>query len=230
VRWPVGTETWSPAQFLPVAEESGLIVPMGAWVLRESLRQLAGWHDDSFGMAVNISARQLAVADFFDLAMEALTATGVAPERLTLEITEQAAIQDLARTASRLEALRSEGVRVAIDDFGTGFSSLQYLSRLPVDILKIDRKFVWGLGQHAEDDVLVRSMLGLAAELGLEVIAEGVETRRQAELLLEYGCRLAQGFLFSPPRPIEELRSNHPDSAHPAPSAHQIRGIPAQKR
>jgi diguanylate cyclase (GGDEF)-like protein/PAS domain S-box-containing protein len=210
VRWPVGTETWSPAQFLPVAEESGLIVPMGAWVLSESLRQLAGWQDDSLGMAVNVSAQQLIGTDFFDVTMAALEASGVAPNRLTLEITEQAAIQDLGRTASRLESLRSEGVHVAIDDFGTGFSSLQYLSRLPVDILKIDRKFVWGLGQHAEDDVLVRSMLGLAAELGLEVIAEGVETRRQAELLLEYGCRLAQGFLFSPPRPIEELRSSDP--------------------
>jgi diguanylate cyclase (GGDEF)-like protein/PAS domain S-box-containing protein len=156
VRWPVGTETWSPAQFLPVAEESGLIVPMGAWVLRESLRQLAGWPDQGFGMAVNVSARQLIEADFFDMTMAALAATGVAPNRLTLEITEQAAIQDLGRTASRLESLRSAGVHVAIDDFGTGFSSLQYLSRLPVDILKIDRKFVWGLGRHAEDDVLVR--------------------------------------------------------------------------
>jgi EAL domain-containing protein (putative c-di-GMP-specific phosphodiesterase class I) len=210
VRWPVGSETWSPAQFLPVAEESGLIVPMGAWVLRESLRQLAGWRDDRLGMAVNVSALQLVGTDFFDVTMAALEVSGVSPGRLTLEITEQAAIQDLGRTASRLELLRSEGVHVAIDDFGTGFSSLQYLSRLPVDILKIDRKFVWGLGQHAEDDVLVRSMLGLAAELGLEVIAEGVETRRQADLLLEYGCRLAQGFLFSPPRPIEELRSADP--------------------
>jgi diguanylate cyclase (GGDEF)-like protein/PAS domain S-box-containing protein len=210
VRWPVGSETWSPAQFLPVAEESGLIVPMGAWVLRESLRQLAGWRDDRLGMAVNVSALQLVGTDFFDVTMAALEASGVAAGRLTLEITEQAAIQDLGRTASRLELLRSEGVHVAIDDFGTGFSSLQYLSRLPVDILKIDRKFVWGLGQHAEDDVLVRSMLGLAAELGLEVIAEGVETRRQADLLLEYGCRLAQGFLFSPPRPIEELRASDP--------------------
>jgi diguanylate cyclase (GGDEF)-like protein len=210
IRWPVGGETWSPAQFLPVAEESGLIVPMGAWVLRESLRQLAGWRDDTIGMAVNVSAQQLVGTEFFDITMQALEAGGISPDRLTLEITEQAAIQDLGRTASRLESLRSEGVHVAIDDFGTGFSSLQYLSRLPVDILKIDRKFVWGLGQHAEDDVLVRSMIGLAAELGLEVIAEGVETRRQAELLLEYGCRLAQGFLFSPPRPIEELRSADP--------------------
>ncbi|GAB3253505.1 putative bifunctional diguanylate cyclase/phosphodiesterase [Kineosporia babensis] len=224
VRWPVGAETWSPAQFLPVAEESGLIVPMGAWVLRESLRQLAGWRDERLGMAVNVSAQQLVGTDFFDITMQALTESGIAPSRLTLEITEQAAIQDLGRTASRLELLRSEGVHVAIDDFGTGFSSLQYLSRLPVDILKIDRKFVWGLGQQAEDDVLVRSMLGLAAELGLEVIAEGVETRRQAELLLEYGCRLAQGFLFSPPRPIEELRASDPFvSPAPAPRIPQPR-------
>jgi diguanylate cyclase (GGDEF)-like protein/PAS domain S-box-containing protein len=221
VRWPVGRETWSPAQFLPVAEESGLIVPMGAWVLREALRQLAGWRDDTLGMAVNVSALQLVGTDFYDVTMEALASSGISPDRLTLEITEQAAIQDLGRTASRLESLRAEGVHVAIDDFGTGFSSLQYLSRLPVDILKIDRKFVWGLGQQAEDDVLVRSMLGLAAELGLQVIAEGVETRRQADLLLEYGCRLAQGFLFSPPRPIEELRSSDP-FVSPAPAARSV--------
>ena len=226
VRWPVGRETWSPAQFLPVAEESGLIVPMGAWVLREALRQLAGWRDTSQGMAVNVSALQLVGTDFYEVTMAALASSGVSPDRLTLEITEQAAIQDLGRTASRLEALRSEGIHVAIDDFGTGFSSLQYLSRLPVDILKIDRKFVWGLGQQAEDDVLVRSMLGLAAELGLEVIAEGVETRRQAELLLEYGCRLAQGFLFSPPRPIEELRSSDP-FVSPAPALPRPR-LPAE--
>jgi diguanylate cyclase (GGDEF)-like protein len=226
VRWPVGAETWSPAQFLPVAEESGLIVPMGAWVLREALRELAGWRDEKMGMAVNVAAQQLVGTDFFDITMAALEESGIAPDRLTLEITEQAAIQDLGRTASRLELLRSEGVHVAIDDFGTGFSSLQYLSRLPVDILKIDRKFVWGLGQQAEDDVLVRSMLGLAAELGLEVIAEGVETRRQAELLLEYGCRLAQGFLFSPPRPIEELRASDP-FVSPAP---RTTGIPAPRR
>jgi diguanylate cyclase (GGDEF)-like protein len=225
VRWPVGAETWSPAQFLPVAEESGLIVPMGAWVLREALRELAGWRDGKMGMAVNVSAQQLVGTDFFDITMQALQDSGIAPDRLTLEITEQAAIQDLGRTASRLELLRAEGVHVAIDDFGTGFSSLQYLSRLPVDILKIDRKFVWGLGQQAEDDVLVRSMLGLAAELGLEVIAEGVETRRQAELLLEYGCRLAQGFLFSPPRPIEELRASDP-FVSPAPRTN----IPAPRR
>lgn len=226
VRWPVGTETWSPAQFLPVAEESGLIVPMGAWVLREALRQLAGWRDENMGMAVNVSAQQLVGTDFADITMAALAESGIAPHRLTLEITEQAAIQDLGRTASRLEVLRAEGVHVAIDDFGTGFSSLQYLSRLPVDILKIDRKFVWGLGQQAEDDVLVRSMLGLAAELGLMVIAEGVETRRQSELLLEYGCRLAQGFLFSPPRPIEELRASDP-FVSPAPPLPPVRPTPA---
>ena len=228
VRWPVGRETWSPAQFLPVAEESGLIVPMGAWVLREALRQLAGWRDDTLGMAVNVSAQQLVGTDFYDVTMQALAASGVSPDRLTLEITEQAAIQDLGRTASRLESLRAEGVHVAIDDFGTGFSSLQYLSRLPVDILKIDRKFVWGLGQQAEDDVLVRSMLGLAAELGLQVIAEGVETRRQADLLLEYGCRLAQGFLFSPPRPIEELRCSDP-FVSPAPAHPAFPGIPSPR-
>jgi EAL domain-containing protein (putative c-di-GMP-specific phosphodiesterase class I) len=184
------------------------------------VRQLARWDDPTAGVAVNVSAQQLVGTDLYDVVVAALSAAGISPGRLTLEITEQAAVQDLGRTASRLDQLRAEGVHVAIDDFGTGFSSLQYLSRLPVDILKIDRKFVWGLGQEAEDDVLVRSMIGLAADLGLDVIAEGVETRDQAERLKEYGCRLAQGFLFSAPRPLEELRSTARGEL--TPSAHEV--------
>ncbi len=221
VRWPVGGQTWSPGQFLPVAEETGLIVPMGTWVLQEALRQLVEWGGPGgpgepdggdggrgrFGMAVNVSAQQLVRSDLVDLTLRALEATGVEPGRLTLELTEEAAVQDLNRTASRLQALRAAGVHVAVDDFGTGYSSMQYLSRLPVDILKIDQKFVFGLGRSSEDDVLVRSIIRLADELGLDVIAEGVETRAQADFLIAHGCRLAQGFLFSPPRPLAELRA-----------------------
>jgi diguanylate cyclase (GGDEF)-like protein/PAS domain S-box-containing protein len=205
VRWPVGDEMRSPAQFIPLAEETGLIVPMGTWVLAEGLIQLTQWPDDRAGIAINVSALQLSEDDFTDTVTTALAAAGLAPERLTLEITEQAAVQDLGRTASRLAPLRELGVHVAVDDFGTGFSSMQYLTRLPVDILKIDRRFVSGLGVAAEDEVLVRSMIGLAEDLGLDVIAEGVETQRQADQLRAFGCRLAQGFLFSPPRPLAEL-------------------------
>jgi diguanylate cyclase (GGDEF)-like protein/PAS domain S-box-containing protein len=205
VRWPVGTEMRSPAQFIPLAEETGLIVPLGTWVLAEGLMQLTQWPDENAGMAVNVSALQLAEDDFTRTVHDALMVAGLAPERLTLEITEQTAVQDLGRTASRLAPLRELGVHVAVDDFGTGFSSLQYLTRLPVDILKIDRRFVSGLGVASEDEVLVRSMIGLAEDLGLGVVAEGVETQRQADLLRAFGCRLAQGFLFSPPRPMAQL-------------------------
>jgi diguanylate cyclase (GGDEF)-like protein/PAS domain S-box-containing protein len=205
VRWPVEGELRSPAQFIPLAEETGLIVPLGTWVLAEGLMQLSRWPDADAGIAVNVSARQLAEDDFTRTVTDTLAAAGIDPQRLTLEITEQAAVQDLGRTASRLEPLRELGVHVAVDDFGTGFSSMQYLTRLPVDILKIDRRFVSGLGVTPEDEVLVRSMIGLAEDLGLGIIAEGVETERQAEQLRAFGCRLAQGYLFSPPRPFDEL-------------------------
>jgi diguanylate cyclase (GGDEF)-like protein/PAS domain S-box-containing protein len=205
VRWPVAGRLRPPDEFLPLAQESGLIVPMGAWVLTEALRQLASWPDRTMTLAVNVSAQQLAAPSFCATVMSALQVSGIEPERLTLEITEQTAIQDLGRTASRLDELRAEGVRTAIDDFGTGFSSMQYLARLPVDTLKIDRKFVWGLGEQGDHAVLVRSMIRLAAEMGFDVVAEGVETQAQADLLVEYGCRHAQGYLFSRPRPIQEL-------------------------
>ena len=205
VRWPIEGGIRLPAEFLPVAEETGLIVPMGQWVLSEALRQLAAWEDRRAGVAVNVSALQLQEAGFVESVERALVISDVTPERLTLEITEQAAVQDLTRAASRLAPLRARGVHVAVDDFGTGFSSMQYLARLPVDILKIDRKFVAGLGASTEDTVLVRSMIRLADELGLGVIAEGVETQEQADLLRDHGCHLAQGYLFSPPRCLSEL-------------------------
>ena len=169
VRWPVGTELRSPAQFIPLAEETGLIVPLGTWVLAEGLAQLTQWPDENAGMAVNVSALQLAEDDFTQTVQDALMVAGLAPERLTLEITDQTAVQDLGRTASRLVPLRELGVR-------------------------------------PRDEVLVVSMLRLAEDLDLAVVAEGVETRRQAEILQGHGCRLAQGYLFSPPRELSELR------------------------
>ncbi len=178
---------------------------MGTWVLTEALRQVASWPDPTMSLAVNVSAQQLAVPSFGTVVLSALRGSGIDPQRLTLEITEQTAIQDLGRTTSRLDELRAQGVRTAIDDFGTGFSSMQYLARLPVDTLKIDRRFIWGLGEQGDHDLLVRSMISMAGELGFDVVAEGVETQSQADLLIEYGCRFAQGFLFARPRPIGEL-------------------------
>jgi diguanylate cyclase (GGDEF)-like protein/PAS domain S-box-containing protein len=206
VRWQDGDRRRGPGEFLPLAEESGLVVPMGTWVLREALAQLAGWPDARAGVAVNVSPQQLEETGFARLVTSALDAAGVAPDRLTLEITEQTAVDDLGRTASRLSPLRELGVHVAVDDFGTGYSSMRYLTRLPVDSLKIDRQFVDGLGVRPRDEVLVVSMLRLAADLELDVVAEGVETSRQAEILQGHGCRLAQGYLFSPPRELSELR------------------------
>jgi diguanylate cyclase (GGDEF)-like protein/PAS domain S-box-containing protein len=205
VRWADGDRRRGPGEFLPLAEESGLIVPLGSWVLTEALTQLAGWPDADAGIAVNVSPRQLEQSGFAPEVTRALAASGIEPGRLTLEITEQTAVDDLGRTASRLAPLREAGVHVAIDDFGTGFSSMRYLTRLPVDALKIDRQFVDGLGVRPRDEVLVVSMLRLAADLGLEVIAEGVETAEQAAILRGHGCRLAQGYLFSPPRPLADL-------------------------
>jgi diguanylate cyclase (GGDEF)-like protein/PAS domain S-box-containing protein len=213
VRWQDGDRRRGPGDFLPLAEESGLIVPMGTWVLREALAQLSSWPDPAAGVAVNVSPRQLEQTGFATLVTAALESSGIAPERLTLEITEQTAVDDLGRTASRLAPLRESGVHVAVDDFGTGFSSMRYLTRLPVDALKIDRQFVDGLGVRARDEVLVVSMLRLASDLDLDVIAEGVESREQAEILLGHGCRLAQGYLFSPPRELGELRRMHREAA-----------------
>jgi EAL domain-containing protein (putative c-di-GMP-specific phosphodiesterase class I) len=176
VRWPDPTCRRSPADFLPLAEETGLIVPLGAWVLATALDWLAAWPDAAAGVSVNVAGRQVADPGFTDLVRAELERTGVTPGRLTLEVTEQTAVEDLTRASAVLQPLRALGVHVSLDDFGTGFSSLGYLARLPVDELKIDRSFVAGLGARSHDDALVRAVLGMAADLGLRVVAEGVET------------------------------------------------------
>ncbi len=206
VRWQDGDVRRQPDEFIPLAEESGLIIGLGAWVMRRAVSELTGSFGTGSLMAVNVSPRQMEQDGFARGVLDLLEQTGLDPRRLILEITEQAAVQDLGRTASRLEPLRAEGIHVAIDDFGTGFSSMRYLTKLPVDALKIDRQFVDGLGVRRDDEVLVNSMLRLAADLGLDVVAEGVETRLQADMLREAGCHLAQGFFYSRPQPVEEIR------------------------
>jgi EAL domain-containing protein (putative c-di-GMP-specific phosphodiesterase class I) len=204
-RWQDGPRQRLPREFLPLAEETGLIVRIGAWVLREALTWLSGWPDPATGISVNVAGRQVATPGFADLVRGELTRSGVKAHRLTLEITEQTAVEDLERAGAVLQPLRSLGVHVALDDFGTGFSSLGYLARLPVDELKIDRRFVSGVGVRSEDDALVRAVIGLADDLGLRVVAEGVETSDQARTLLEQGCVLAQGYRFRPPMPIHAV-------------------------
>jgi diguanylate cyclase (GGDEF)-like protein len=178
IRWPDPDRRRSPGDFLPLAEETGLIVPLGAWVLRTALQWLAAWPDRQAGVSVNVTGRQVADPGFADLVRGELDRAGVDPGRLTLEITEQTAVEDLTRASAVLQPLRALGVHVALDDFGTGFSSLGYLAQLPVDELKIDQSFVGGLGSRAHDDALVRAVLGMAADLGLRVVAEGCRDGR----------------------------------------------------
>jgi len=212
VRWEDAGTLRGASDFVPLAEETPLVVPLGAWVLRTALVWLASWPDPAVGVAVNVAGRQVADPAFGDLVRSHLEATGVEPSRLTLEITERTAVDDLSRAHAVLKPLRALGVHVALDDFGTGFSSLGYLAGLPVDELKIDRRFVSGLGVRPQDEALVRAVLGLASDLGLRVVAEGVETPDQAEALLAQGCAMAQGLLFGQGTLIEDLRPVAPSA------------------
>ncbi len=206
VRWEDAGQLRGAADFVPFAEETPLVVPLGAWVLRTALAWLATWPDPTTGVAVNVAGRQVADPAFTDLVRCGLAASGVDPSRLTIEITERTAVDDLGRAQAVLPPLRALGVHVALDDFGIGFSSLGHLAGLPVDELKIDRRFVTGLGVRVQDDALVRAVLGLASDLGLRVVADGVETREQAETLLAHGCDMAQGLLYGRAVLIEDLR------------------------
>lgn len=196
-----------PGEFLRIAEDDGLIVPIGAWVLEESCRQLAAWRAQGrdLWVSVNVSARQLAQMDFVAVVERALRESGVPPSAICLEVTETAVLRrpDVARRA--LDALRTLGVRVALDDFGLGYSSLTHLKALPVDVVKVDRSFVADLVRSTEDRAVVEAVLTLARRMGLTVIAEGVETADQDELLREMGCPVVQGYLYGRPVPPAEV-------------------------
>ncbi len=203
VRWDrAGLGLQSPAVFIPVAEESGLIVPLGHWILRQACAQLRAWSGTALGgisIAVNVSPVQLAQADFVDTVAEVLQASGVDGSRIEFEITESTLMQDPEATLEMLRRLKTLGVRIAIDDFGTGYSSLGHLKRFPVDTLKIDRTFVRDLETDADDRELVRAILAMARSLRLHVVAEGVETEAQAAILASMECPAFQGFLFARP-------------------------------
>jgi diguanylate cyclase (GGDEF)-like protein/PAS domain S-box-containing protein len=197
-----------PSQFVPVAEESGLVIPMGEQILREACFRAKEWQEENPRipppmMSVNLSASQLSRLDLADTVERVLGETGLEGNRLILDVTETVYVQVLAGNTAMLDRLRSLGVRFSIDDFGTGYSSLSYLKRLPADAIKIDQSFVKGLGKDVEDTAVVRMIIELAHTLGLEVIAEGVETEEQATLLKEMGCDVAQGYHFSKPLPAE---------------------------
>jgi predicted signal transduction protein with EAL and GGDEF domain len=200
----------SPAQFIPLAEEIGLIVPIGEWVLREACRTVASWPGD-LRVAVNLSAAQFKSRNLVALVEQALHEAALAPDRLELEITETVMLNDTDTTVATLTQLRDLGVRVAMDDFGTGYSSLSYLRRFPFDRIKIDQSFVRDMASKPDCGAIVRAVASLSRELGMATTAEGVETREQLDLLVRAGCSEIQGYLFSPAVPgdaVAEVRAS----------------------
>jgi diguanylate cyclase (GGDEF)-like protein/PAS domain S-box-containing protein len=200
-----------PAEFIPVAEQSGLITAVGEWVLHEACAQLVAWRSagtvtDAVRVAVNVSARQLSDPSLSETVGIALTATGLDPAALCLEITENALFQNPEVALANLAAVKQLGVAIALDDFGVGFSSLSRIRDLPpVDIIKIDRSFIIGLGQTAADDAVIAAVISLGAHLEMTVVAEGIEHHAQLQALQELGCDVGQGFLFARPQPPEQL-------------------------
>jgi EAL domain-containing protein (putative c-di-GMP-specific phosphodiesterase class I) len=197
-----------PAGFISIAEYTGLIIPIGEWVLNEACGQLKTFQDAGLArirVAVNVSARQFYQRDFVGVVERILKRTGVAPGGLELEITESLAMQKSGWSIRMLEKLKELGVSIAMDDFGTGHSSLTYVSRFPIDALKIDRSFVQDIGRSRNVDAIVIATLLMANRIGLRTIAEGVETEEQVQFLKEFGCASMQGYLFSRPLPVEAL-------------------------
>jgi diguanylate cyclase (GGDEF)-like protein len=213
----------APAEFIEIAETTGLIVPLGRWVLNEALATTRRWQVEldrpDLGVAVNVSARQFEHAGFRDDVVAALAASGMAAQSLTLEITESVLV-DTAATISILRELKALGVRIAVDDFGTGYSSLSYVGRLPIDVVKIDRAFVAALGSDSKEGALAESVIRLGHSMDLTTVAEGVEDARQLEMLRSLGCDLAQGFFLARPAAahvIEQLIREPQGSAIVAP-------------
>jgi diguanylate cyclase (GGDEF)-like protein/PAS domain S-box-containing protein len=197
-----------PADVIPIAEETGLIVPVGAWVLEQACRQLVAWHavlPTRLTMAVNLSGVEIVRPDFVETVAATLARTGVDPAYLTLEITETVLMRDAGESLEVLQALKALGVGLSVDDFGTGYSSLSYLKRFPVDVLKIDRSFVDGLGHDPDDLAIVQAIVALASSLGMKALAEGIEEPAHLEVLRDLGCALGQGYLLGRPRDAEGL-------------------------
>jgi EAL domain-containing protein (putative c-di-GMP-specific phosphodiesterase class I) len=217
---------FSPAEFIPIAEETGLIIPLGQWVLEEACRQMREWQRQSvasrmLSMSINLSAKQLSQPDLCAQIQHALEVTDLDPCSLKLEITESVVMENADLAISMLNKLRDLGIQLSIDDFGTGYSSLSYLHRFPVNFLKIDRSFISGMNLGDENLEIVRSITMLARNLGMEVIAEGIETKEQLAQLRALSCRFGQGYLFS--KPVEAAAAAlliHDNS--PIPSAHWI--------
>ncbi len=202
----------SPAQFVPMAEETGQIGTIGSWVLNEACRAAASWAAP-IRIAVNLSPLQFRDAGLFEMVNKALAESRLAPERLELEITETTMLETNSLTVDALWKLHGRGVRIALDDFGTGYSSLSYLRRFPFNTIKIDRSFIRDLGYEKDDSSIIIAIIGLAENMNMSVTAEGVENREQATLLASYGCLQAQGYLFYPPLPGDEVAAAIADGA-----------------
>jgi len=219
IRWPVHnqhtdttTHTYvSPTDFIPMAEETGLILPLGAWVLSQACRQIMLWQQHpilkNIIVSVNISAKQIWQDNFIDQVSELITQTGVIPTQLKLEITESVLLHDVVDTIDKLHRLKAWGIHIALDDFGTGYSSLSYLKRLPVNEIKIDQSFVRDLMSDESDAIMVKAIVDLSKNFGVGVIAEGVETEEQLNQLLYFGCHQFQGYFFSKPLSLPQLES-----------------------
>jgi diguanylate cyclase (GGDEF)-like protein/PAS domain S-box-containing protein len=201
----------SPAKFIPVAEDSSLILDIGSWVIETACRQLAEWTQDELMrdlvLAINVSARQFQMINFVARLEEVIVRYGIAPERLKLELTESVVLEDVADVVGKMHALKALGVRLSLDDFGTGYSSLAYLKQLPLDQIKIDQSFVRDITTDPNDAVMVKTIIGMALNFRLNAIAEGVETEAQLEFLKQNGCMAYQGYLFSKPVPLADFEA-----------------------
>ncbi|PKO26015.1 MAG: diguanylate cyclase, partial [Betaproteobacteria bacterium HGW-Betaproteobacteria-9] len=199
----------SPAEFIPLAEDTGLILPLGQWVMETACRQLVRWgsraETAALTLAVNVSARQFRQEHFVDQVLTTLRQSGTTAERLELELTESLLLDDVEDTIIKMTALKNEGLRFSLDDFGTGYSSLAYLKRLPLNQLKIDQSFVRDVLSDPNDAAIARTVVALGQSLGLDVIAEGVESQEQRDFLHSQGCYAYQGYLFGRPLPVDEF-------------------------
>ncbi len=198
----------SPLEFIPIAEESGLIIPIGEWVLNTAFRQLREWHDagfDELTMAVNLSSAQLSRPGFEDIMEHALTNSGISADKAELEITENVAMRNIDSAIMTLQKFKDRGMSIAMDDFGTGYSSLGYLRKLPIDTVKIDRSFVSELPDSKDDALIAQTIIAMAHSMNLGLVVEGVDNVRQLNFFKKQGCHIVQGFLFSNPLPAEEL-------------------------
>jgi diguanylate cyclase (GGDEF)-like protein len=198
-----------PDKFIPIAEDTGLILPLGQWVLETACAQLKEWESDPLTselvLAVNVSARQFRQPDFSKQVSAIIAQSLINPARLKLELTESTVLDNVPDTIVKMHALKQIGVSFSMDDFGTGYSSLAYLTQLPLDQLKIDKSFVQNIGTKSSDAMIIQTIIGMANNLGIEVIAEGVETEAQLAFLGESGCLLYQGYLFGRPAPVKEF-------------------------